>query len=68
MIRLILNLTAFVTIVWLAMVSKEPKADAYPGAVCYDSTSCARCELCYKQSAFAASGVCLRFHGAYGCH
>ena len=44
----------------------ERRAEAFPGAMCFDTAGCgSKCEVCVKESPTAPSGKCMKIAGCY---
>jgi hypothetical protein len=62
--KLIVTFAALATLTVASMATSTP-ALAYPGAMCFSSDTCARCEVCVKASQFAPTGTCMAIAGCY---
>jgi len=49
----------------ILIVLSSTSATAFPGAMCFDSNGCGRCEVCVKERPYDPSGKCLVIQGCY---
>jgi hypothetical protein len=58
-------IVAAVAIALLTVLASTRKAQAYPGQMCMNTSTCGHCEICIKEHSYDPTGKCLPVAGCY---
>jgi hypothetical protein len=47
------------------LTAPSAPAQAFPGAMCFNSGGCGHCEVCVKSDQFEPTGTCMKIAGCY---